>query len=266
MTDIIFNLFPGNKKKALTMSYDDGTIHDRRLVEIFNKYGIRGTFHLNSGRLDQDGVIRSDEVAGLFDGHEVSCHTVSHPSLTLLAKESIYQEIAQDKLKLETLTNDIVRGMSYPYGTYDQNVIDVLRSAGMEYSRTTVSTHNFTLPADFMAWHPTCHHRENIVERLNDFLTRPRWNHLPVFYVWGHSYEFDRNNNWELIEEFCEKASGQEDVWYATNIEIVEYVQALRQLKISADGSKIYNPTATDVWVTVNKLPAGIPAGCTTLL
>ena len=65
MTDIIFNLFPGHKKKALTMSYDDGTIHDRRLVEIFNKYGIRGTFHLNSGRFDQDGVIRADEVAEL---------------------------------------------------------------------------------------------------------------------------------------------------------------------------------------------------------
>ena len=35
-----FLRFPGFRLKALTLSYDDGTIHDRRLVEIMKKYGI----------------------------------------------------------------------------------------------------------------------------------------------------------------------------------------------------------------------------------
>lgn len=37
------------KKKAVTFSYDDGVTQDRRLVEMMNTYGVKGTFNLNSG-------------------------------------------------------------------------------------------------------------------------------------------------------------------------------------------------------------------------
>ena len=40
----IYTCFPQGKHKVLTMSYDDGKIFDRKLIEIFNKYGIKGTF------------------------------------------------------------------------------------------------------------------------------------------------------------------------------------------------------------------------------
>ena len=45
---ISFDIFQNGKKKAVTMSFDDGHVYDIRLVELFNKYGIKGTFHLNS--------------------------------------------------------------------------------------------------------------------------------------------------------------------------------------------------------------------------
>ncbi len=45
----VYCCYPGGKHKALTMSYDDGRTQDRRLVDIFNQNGIKGTFHLNSG-------------------------------------------------------------------------------------------------------------------------------------------------------------------------------------------------------------------------
>ena len=54
-------MFDG-KMKALTFSYDDGVLQDRRLIEIFNKYGLKATFNLNSGffggkwTLVRDGV------------------------------------------------------------------------------------------------------------------------------------------------------------------------------------------------------------------
>jgi peptidoglycan/xylan/chitin deacetylase (PgdA/CDA1 family) len=48
---ILLNLFPGGKQKALTLSYDDGQAQDRRLVALFNKYNLKATFHLNSGRV-----------------------------------------------------------------------------------------------------------------------------------------------------------------------------------------------------------------------
>ena len=47
-------IFPGGKTKAFTMSYDDGTIHDRRFVRILNDCGIKATFNLNSGFFGQE--------------------------------------------------------------------------------------------------------------------------------------------------------------------------------------------------------------------
>ena len=38
----VYTCFPGGKAKALTMSYDDGKVQDRRLIDIFNKYFMRG--------------------------------------------------------------------------------------------------------------------------------------------------------------------------------------------------------------------------------
>ena len=52
--------FPGGKRKALTMSFDDGRDSDRRAVEILNKYGIKGTFHLNAGKLDRPKYLSKD--------------------------------------------------------------------------------------------------------------------------------------------------------------------------------------------------------------
>ena len=75
---IEFNRFYGGKHHALTMSYDDGMIFDRKLVDIFNKYGIKGTFHLNSGNFGKEGYISKEEVKILYRGHEVACHTVHH--------------------------------------------------------------------------------------------------------------------------------------------------------------------------------------------
>ncbi|MEJ0000408.1 MAG: polysaccharide deacetylase family protein [Verrucomicrobiota bacterium] len=81
---VSLSLFPGGRSKALTLSYDDGVKQDRRLVEIFNRYGLRGTFHLNSSTLGGENHLAGDELAALFRGHEVSAHSVTHPFLDQL--------------------------------------------------------------------------------------------------------------------------------------------------------------------------------------
>ncbi len=241
--------YPEGKKKALTMSYDDGAVHDRRLVEIFNKHGIKGTFHLNSDTLGGGNKIAPEEVAALFRGHEVSCHTSTHPHLERVPNMEVAQQILTDKARLEELCGYVVRGMSYPFGTHDSRSVEILRTLGMNYSRTTASTGGYGLPDDFMLWHPTCHHKGGIMEKLEKFkgLNTP----LALFYVWGHSYEFNNDDNWELIEEFCEAAEGMEDTWYAANIEIYDYITALRHCELSADRSMIFNPASVSVWAEV---------------
>lgn len=257
---IIYNLYPNGKPKALTMSYDDGRIHDVRLAEIFDKYGIKGTFHLNSNFFGRDNYITAKQIPEIFKNHEASAHTCTHPSLITIPKERIITEVINDRRQLEDITGYPVRGMSYPYGTYNDDVVDILKQIGIEYSRTTIATNNFNLPSDYLRWHPTCHHKGDILNKLESFKTLTRGN-LPMFYVWGHSYEFANDNNWELIETFCCNVSQMNDVWFATNIEIVDYLNAVRNLKVSVNEKTVYNPSAISVWVTANGSPTEIKPG-----
>ncbi len=255
------SLYPGGKRKALTMSYDDGQIHDRRLVAIFNRHGIKGTFHLNSGFLGRKDVLHADEVGSLFAGHEVSAHSVGHPFLSRVPREELAEQILADRRALEALTGGPVRGMSYPFGDYNDAVLSALPALGIEYSRTTLSHGRFSVPDNFLLWHPTCHHEDRLMERLKQFQSAAGWGQMPLFYVWGHSYEFDRNGNWELIEGFCAAAAHDPDVWYATNVEIMDYLTAQRSLKFSVDRTKVYNPSAISVWIEADGQPVAIQPG-----
>ncbi len=261
-----FDRFPNNKRKALTMSYDDGKTPDRRLVSIFNKYGIRGTFHINYGLLPRPERINAEELKELYSGHEVSAHGVTHQSLSITPKENMIYEIMEDRKGLERLVGYPVRGMSYPNGLYDDRVIDALKVCGIEYCRAVETTHDFRMPDDFLKWKGTCHHNQNLLELGRAFLEQPYKNRPHIMYVWGHSYEFDRDNNWDLIEDFCKMMSGKDDIWYCTNIEFVDYVNAWKSLRFSADCSLVYNPTATDVWISKNEKPIVIASGSTVKL
>jgi len=261
--------YPGGKTVALTMSYDDGRKFDRRLVEIFNQNGIKGTFHLNSGKLGCEGYITAEEVGILYRGHEVSCHTVMHPFLEKLPQGEVIREISEDRATLERLSGGLVRGMSYPFGTYNRSVIDLLKACGMEYSRTVAATNAFGIPENFMCWHPTCHHQGCLeaLERLDATLEKRSYAAVgALFYVWGHSYEFDTNRNWELIETFARKAGGRENFWYATNLEVMDYVLARQSLRISSDRKMLYNPSCRSVWVSNDQEALDIPAGKTVTL
>lgn len=256
------NLFPGGKSRALTLSYDDGVGQDVKLMNILRAHGMKATFNLDSGKMGvggvrEDGVevrrMLPEEVKEAYYGFEVAVHGYTHPFLTLMPKDMVAREVAKDREELEKLTGYPVRGMAYPYGAYHNELIEQLRAMGIVYARTAASTGGFSLPADFLAWHPTCHHNAaNLDELCDRFLNEKSYNPHKVFYLWGHSYEFDADRNWDVIERFCDKMAGHGDIWYATNIEIYEYIDASRRLVSSCDGRILYNPSALDVWVTKN--------------
>ena len=97
----IYTCFPDGKHKVLTMSYDDGQEFDRRLIAIFNQNGIKGTFHLNSGLMNSDERrIKLEDVKELYKGHEVSCHTSTHPTIERCPLEQVVQQVIEDRKAL----------------------------------------------------------------------------------------------------------------------------------------------------------------------
>jgi len=260
--------FPGGKNKCLTMSYDDGVWQDRRLAEIFNRNGIKGTFHLNSAMLGTaERYLQKDEVTAVYRGHEISCHTATHPNINRCPLTNVAQEVLADRVNLETLCGVPVRGLSYPFGSHTAEIRSMLPSLGIVYSRVVGDSFNFDMPTDFLQWKATCHHNHRLMEMAEQFNLPDRDINQRLFYVWGHSYEFDSDSNWGLIEDFCAAMGGRADTWYATNIEIYDYTQVWSRLRFAADNAFVYNPSAASAWVRVNREnPVEIRGGTLTRL
>lgn len=267
------------KSKVLTLSYDDGVVQDIRLMKILDKHGIKCTFNINTGMyLPEDtvrerfhGRMKLSEAKALYtnSGHEVAVHGLTHPFLQKLKSDELLTEILEDRKNIEQQYGTLARGMAYPYGTYTREVMDAASACGICYSRTAKTTQNVRFPENWLEWDPTCHHDDpNFMALAKRFVEEPihyesdAW----LFGLYGHSYEFDLRNNWEVIENFAAFVGGREDIWYATNIEIYDYVKAYESLQVSVDRSRVHNPSAQDVWFSHRKQIYCVKAGQTLCL
>lgn len=249
---MIYYTYPGFRNKALTISYDDGLWSDVHLLEILNRYGIRGTFNLNSGCMTEERRIGKEKIPALYKGHEIAPHGVKHLTLARCPMTDVVKEILEDRQALEELTGEIVCGHAYPNGSYSPEIKTLLPSLGIHYARTATDTGLYTHPQDFYEWNPTCHHNNRLMYHAKEFLSfdLPQFQYL--FYVWGHSYEFDRDNNWDVIEEFCKMIGGREDIWYATNAEVCHYLMAVKQVHTSVDEKLLFNGSGQDIYLIRN--------------
>lgn len=246
----------------LTLSYDDGKLADERLVGIFNTYGIKATFNLNYGLLDRPERIAREKIKEVYKGHEIATHTMTHPTIARCPLTQVAKEILEDRAGLEGIAGYPVRGHAYPNGSYSPEIKTLFQSLGIAYARAALAEYgDMELPVDPMEWKGTCHHNNHLMDYARDFVELKKPQYLKCLYVWGHSYEFDRDDNWELIEEFCEYVSGCEDVWYATNIEIIDYQKVCADLQFSASGEFVYNPSAASAWISVNDKVLEIAGG-----
>ena len=266
----VFMRYPGGKPKALTFSYDDGVPQDRRLAKLFDNYGIKATFNFNCEYVSKENFTK-EQIKEYFlsKGHEIAVHGANHRANGNLRPIEGIRDVLDCRLELEEKCDCIIRGMAYPdsginqmgnFGSYEM-IKQYLIELDIAYSRTLGNDNNsFMLPTDFYAWMPTAHHNNSqIMEYIDEFLKldiSTKVYHATrvsrLLYIWGHSYEFDDNDNWEHIEKICKKLANNDELWYATNIEIYDYIQAYKSLRYSADGHKVYNPTLLTIWLDVD--------------
>ncbi len=267
--------FPGFKDKAITFSYDDGTITDIRLAEIFTKYGLKCTFNVCSGGFGGANKPSPERLKEVYDagGHEVAVHGEKHRSLGELHPEHAVKDVLMDRIGLEKAFGRVVKGMAYANGNYTDDVKNILKMCGINYARATGKAEpKFAVPKDWLEWKPTCHHNDPELFEIADEFFAPvtrsyYWAHTPrVLYVWGHSSEFNQKDNWDRIEEFAKKVSGRDDVYYATNGEIFEYVNAYDRLQFSVEADYVYNPSAIDVYLNYIGVEVVAKAGQTTVI
>ena len=227
------------KMKAITFSYDDGITQDQRLIHLFDKYALKGTFNLNSGYFGMANSLvreevtvahckpRAQEIRRIYEGHEIAGHTLTHPNLSeLMDDEEIIRQVEQDRLTLSEIAGYEVVGFAYPGGgiNFNEHVAELIKSnTGVKYARTTVRSHSFDLPSNLFTCHPTVqHHKEwdNVIQLADEFVNleteTPK-----CFFIWGHTYEFDIHDTWDRFEELLKRLSGHKDIFYGTNKEVL---------------------------------------------
>lgn len=228
------------KNKALTFSYDDGILQDKRLIEIFNKYALKATFNLNSGLLGAPGClvrngvkidhtkVNPEDVKYIYDGHEVAAHTLTHPNLTEIDDDGeVLRMVDEDRLNLSDLVGYEVKGLAYPCGGTNCNtrIADIIKNnTPIHYARTVATTKSFEPFPDLFQYRGTLYHHEDwdmLFDMGQKFLDLDT-DTPQIFYIWGHSYEFDiYPERWTMFEEFCKMMSSHDDIFYGTNIEVL---------------------------------------------
>ena len=227
------------KRKALTISMDDGVLQDKRFIKLLNRYGLRATFNLNSELLGNSNSLwvdqrisvahckfRPEEVRAVYEGHEIAGHTLKHPNLTKIEDDAeVIRQVEEDRLRLSELAGYEVVGFAYPCGgvNYDSRVSEIIRkNTGAKYARTIVSNQSFEVQDDLFEFKPTCHliSFDRAFARAEEFLSMTP-DSPKLFYIWGHSYEFDINDTWDQLEDFFRLISGKNDIFYGTNKEVL---------------------------------------------
>ena len=208
-------------------------------------FGAKNTVSLNR--------IPIDEIKQVYNDHEVASHTVNHFTLRELSDDKVVSEVLEDVTALESITGKKVQGLAYPNGyglpnplvlekltgqkyvpteadklflKNEHRVSDLIRnSTELYYGRTTKSTYSFDLQDNLLEFNPTVAHRETeerleLAKRFIELETdKPQ-----LYYIWGHSYEFDVSEKaWEDFERLCEFISGRDDIFYGTNDEVFKY-------------------------------------------
>jgi peptidoglycan/xylan/chitin deacetylase (PgdA/CDA1 family) len=225
------------KLKAFSFSFDDGILQDKRMVEILDKYGLKGTFFISSAligtksdKFDVFGKfcyhqdkLEASEIKELYKNHEVASHTMMHQNLTNLEKSAIIYQVEMDRKILSDICGYEVVGLGYPCGgvNADERVADIVKNfTGIKYARSNRCTRDFSFPPEqpyLLKTSVPVYDYNEITAMAKEFIAlktdTPKW-----FSVVGHAFELDtaENINWQNFEEFCKLISNKDDIFYGT--------------------------------------------------
>ena len=223
--------------KSVTFSFDDGVRQDGRLIEILNRYNLKATFNLNSARFGEHRTLNvrgktvdyqryeAHEITKIYRGHEIAAHTLTHRNLTTLSDDEVIREVEQDRQALSSICGYNVVGLAYPCGGVNNNdhVAEVIKNCtGIRYARTISSTAKYSVPDNMFRINPTAKQADylNVMELAEKFVSLTA-NDPQLFYIWGHSYDFDADQSWDAFEDFCRLISNREDIYYGTNSDVL---------------------------------------------
>ena len=239
-------------KKYFTLSFDDGLEQDKRVLELMKKYGLKGTFNLNSGMFGLQGEVKGigtfsfqdceagvrhhwpfsyvphnripeNEIRDVYAEMEIATHGYRHEPLGKVKEDLMYNSINLDKENLERLTGKKILGHAYASGSTSPAVERHLKAKGYLYARAVFPSGSFEFPENPLNFRPSSSViMGNTMKLVKDFLAAKAEDRDLLLYLWGHSYEMDYGKgaaSWDGLERLFATVAGHEDIIYCTNSE-----------------------------------------------
>ena len=211
--------------KYFVFSIDDGTIYDQTTIELFNRYGIKGTFNLNSGLQDFVWYLRElpirrlslYESKELYNGHEVASHTLSHPYLDQCPYEDVVREVNEDIYNLESIFNREIVSFATPFETCGDREVDIIKnSTKITNIRLSEIDESFKKPLDPYHIKVTALDIHRALELIDEFISSDE---AELFVYAGHSYDFYVEDTFNLLEELVKKLVEHKDIIKVTTMQ-----------------------------------------------
>ena len=281
--------FPGYRLKAVTFSLDDCIVQDTRVMQILDKYGLKGTFNLWTSKFhDKDETTRQTVFNRYNNHHEVASHSYTHPAFYvvnpngeldgtgMLQPYMTYEQVIAD---LETSINDIdglfgfkPQGLAWPRRVPSlrsdyEDILKYLSEQGIKYARSISNTSNYNMPSDWLKWDSTCYvspyYSNSFDTHADKFLGFDTNSELALLSAWGHATDFTSEAQWQTFDDACAKFKDRDDVWKATNIDICLYDIGVKSLDIDLENQVITNSSDVDIYVIIDNVKAVVPANTT---
>ncbi|WP_019140838.1 polysaccharide deacetylase family protein [Noviherbaspirillum massiliense] len=215
---------------VFTCSFDDGHPSDMKTADLLQKHGLKGTFFLPVTNWEDGEVMARPQILELARHFEIGSHTYGHCYLSGASAAEARYQISEGKKHLEDVLGKRIAGFCYPGGKYRQRDIELVKTAGFTYARTTMNLRfdagdkPFEMPTTIQ-FYP--HHRSVYFRnfaRLGEWAKRqdglllalkyPHWmdrlyalfdyacEHRVAFHLWGHSKQFEQLNAWRQLDDF----------------------------------------------------------------
>ena len=195
--------------KYFILTIDDGTIYDKKVIDILNRHHIKGTFNLNSG-LDDFAWYKGDRpvrrsslpaVIDIYEPHERASHSLTHPHITLLSDDGIGYEVGVDKENLENIFKRPVTSFAFPFHDYDDRSINRIKAIGnITAIRVSEIDPSFDFPIDPFHIKLTSLDIFDGIEKMERFLKDPK---AKLFVFASHAYDFEFDDTYDLLEKLC---------------------------------------------------------------
>lgn len=248
-----------NAESAYALTFDDGfEAHYKYAYPLLEKYGIQGTFFVNSSNLVKKGETPKERYGFEEDfkemsdrGHEIASHSLTHANLTALEYDALRNELKKDKENIESFTGKPCLTHAYPFCLHNEVVDESMpsffigaRQCGT-VENTIPSAENgwFSVNSELLTW---TYPRSLANEKASFLASKAKIDQLNGRFgvVCIHeTLPFDLLNTsttyevatTEWLEDMCSYLSGQEaagKVWPTTFSNIVRYAKERQNLRV----------------------------------